>query len=231
MEESRRKSIKEWEIEERPREKMLLKGEKALTDAELLAILIGTGTRDKSAIDLAKELLTQANNDLNHLARTGMKAMMKIKGIGPAKAITLAAALELGRRKLINTALEQKFIKNSQEAANLLAPLLSDLPHEAFYVIYLSTNGKIIHHEQISSGGLAATIVEPRLIIRKALNWYAASLIVAHNHPSGNLTPSHADKKITSKLKQAADLFDIRLNDHLIITNNGYLSFADEGFL
>lgn len=225
------KSIKEWEVEERPREKMAQKGAKALTNAELLAILIGSGTRNKSAVDVAKELLELAHQDLSELARIGLKGMMDIKGIGQARAITLMAALELGRRKQINGALEKKSILSSREASDLLTPLLSDLPHEAFCVVYLNRSHKVLHYEQISTGGLSATVVDIRLIMKNALQWLASNLIIAHNHPSGNLKPSKQDEDITQKLKQAALFFDIHLSDHVIITANGYFSFADDGLI
>lgn len=225
------KSIKEWESEERPREKMMQKGVQALTNAELLAILIKEGTRQKSAVDLAKELLEKAHQDLNELARLGMKTMTEVKGIGPAKALTLLAALELGKRKQLEQALEKKSILSSKDAFSLLHPLLADLPHEAFVVIYLNTAHRVLHFEQISIGGLAATVVDVRLILKNALEWRASNLIISHNHPSGNLKASEQDKQITQKLKQAADFFDIKLSDHLIVTNGGYLSFADTGLL
>lgn len=226
-----KKTIKEWETEERPREKMMQKGVQALTNAELIAILFQNGTRNKSAVDLAKELLERFHQDLNELARTGMKSMMEVKGIGTAKAITLLAALELGRRKQLNNALEKKSILCSKDAAALLHPLLSDLPHEAFVVVYLNTAQKVLHYEQISAGGLAATVVDIRMILKNALQWLATNLIIAHNHPSGNLKASRQDEEITQKLKNAALLFDIRLTDHLIITADSYLSFSDLGIL
>lgn len=225
------KSIKEWESEERPREKMMQKGAGALTNAELIAILLQNGTRNKSAVDLAKELLANAHQDLSELARTGLKAMTEVKGIGMAKAITLMAALELGRRKQLSGALEKKSILNSKDAFRLLHPLLSDLPHEAFVVIYLNTAQKVLHYEQISVGGLSSTVVDVRMIMKNALQWRAANIILAHNHPSGNLKASRQDKLITEKLKQAAGFFDIHLADHLIITANSYLSFMDSGLL
>ncbi|HET8573876.1 MAG TPA: DNA repair protein RadC [Edaphocola sp.] len=225
------KSIKEWEWEDRPREKMMQKGAKALTNAELLAILIQKGTKNKSALDLAKTLLTHSHQDLNELARLGLKTMMTIKGIGQAKALTLMAALELGRRKQLYSAIEKKHILNSKDAAGLLAPLIADLPHEAFCVIYLNTANKVLHYEQISTGGLAATVVDIRMIMKNALQWLATGLIIAHNHPSGNLKPSRQDRQITQKLAEAGRLLDIKLNDHIIVSNNHYLSFADEGIL
>lgn len=228
---NQKKSIKDWETEDRPREKMMQKGTQALTNAELIAILLQNGTKNKSAVDLAKELLEKAHQDLNELARTGMKSMMEVKGIGSAKAITLMAALELGRRKQLNSALEKKSILSSKDAAALLHPILSDLPHEAFVVIYLNTAQKVLHYEKVSTGGLAATVVDVRLIMKNALQWLATGLIIAHNHPSGNLKASRQDEQITQKLKQAALLFDITLTDHVIITANGYLSFADSGLL
>lgn len=226
-----RKSIKKWEPEDRPREKMMQKGVQALTNAELLAILIQNGTKNKSALDLAKELLAYSHQELNELAKLGIKTIMTIKGIGQAKAIILIAALEIGRRKQLDSAIKKKHIRNSKDAAALLAPLISDLPHEAFCVIYLNTANKVLHYEQISTGGLAATIVDIRMIMKNALQWLASGLIIAHNHPSGNLRPSREDRQITQKLTEAAGLLDIKLNDHIIIGGNSYFSFVDEGIL
>jgi len=229
--EEERKSIKQWELEDRPREKMAQRGVQALTNAELLAILIQKGTKNKSALDLARELMAYSHQNLNELARMGIKTMMSIKGIGQAKAVTLMAALEIGRRKQLDSAIEKKQIRNSKDAADILRPLISDLPHEAFCVIYLNTANKILHYEQISNGGLAATVVDIRMIMKNALQWLATGVIIAHNHPSGNLRPSRQDRQITQKLREAVMLFDIRLNDHIIIGGNKYFSFADEGIL
>jgi DNA repair protein RadC len=224
-------SIKNWAEDERPREKMLQKGPATLTDAELLAILISSGTREKSALDLAREILAQAHNHLHELGRLGIMELKKTKGIGEARAITIAAALELGRRRQLAEGLQRATISSSKEAAEIATPLLQDLNHEAFCVMYLNQASRLIRHEIISSGGLTGTIADIRLILKNALLQNANRVIVAHNHPSGNLQPSGADKELTRKLKEAAELMDIKLIDHLIISAAGYLSFSDQGLI
>ena len=224
-------SIKNWAEDERPREKMLQKGASALTDAELLAILISSGTKEKSALDLAREVLAQAHNHLHELGKLSILELKKTKGIGEARAITIAAALELGRRRQTSEVIKRPTITSSEQAAEILMPQLQDLNHEAFCVMYLNQANRMITHEIISNGGMTGTIADIRIILKNALLHNANQLIIGHNHPSGNKQPSSADKELTRKLKEAASLMDIKLLDHLIISANGYLSMADEGII
>ncbi|MFA6056978.1 MAG: DNA repair protein RadC [Taibaiella sp.] len=224
-------SIKHWAEDDRPREKMLHKGYAALSDAELIAILIQSGTREKSAVDLAREILQLGNQNLTHLGKLTLKDFQKVKGIGEARAITLAAALELGRRRQIGEGMEQKEISSSRAAADILIPLMGDLAQEKFCVLCLSASNKLVHYEFVSSGGLTSTIVDPKLVFKIALQHMASRLIVAHNHPSGNMEPSTADKQITDKLKAGAKLLDMQLMDHIIIADKKHFSFADKGLL
>lgn len=223
--------IKSWAEDDRPREKLLSKGPSSLSDAELLAILIGSGTREKSAVDLARELLTLSNNNLNKLGKIGLVELQQVKGIGEARAITIAATMELGRRRQMEAALDQPKIDSAKAAAALLFPLLQDLNHEMFCVLYLNNANRLIKHEMISSGGLTATIVDVRMVLKNALLCQAAGLIVAHNHPSGNNKPSESDKTLTKKIAESAKLMDINLLDHIIIAGKEYVSFADSGLL
>jgi DNA repair protein RadC len=223
--------IKSWAEDDRPREKLLNKGASVLSDAELLAILVTGGTAKKSAVDLARELLAIANNNLNQFGKLGLNDLQQIKGIGEARAITIAAAMELGRRRQIGAVLDRQLIKGSEEATELLFPLLQDLSHEMFCVLYLNNAQFLIKHEFVSSGGLTATIADIRMILRNALLCNASKIIVAHNHPSGNKTASEADKKLTKKLKDAANQMDIQLVDHIIIAGKEYMSFADDGLI
>jgi DNA repair protein RadC len=230
-EQQKSNSIKHWAEDDRPREKMLHKGYVALSDAELIAILIQSGTREKSAVDLAREILQLGNQNLTHLGKLTLKDFQKVKGIGEARAITLAAALELGRRRQIGEGMEQKEIKGSRAAADILIPLMGDLVQEKFCVLCLSASNKLIHYEFVSSGGLTSTIVDPKLVFKIALQHMASRLIVAHNHPSGNMEPSAADLQITDKLKAGAKLLDMQLTDHIIIADKNHFSFADKGLL
>lgn len=223
--------IKSWAEDDRPREKLITKGASTLSDAELLGILIASGTREKSAVDLARELMALANNNLNQFGKLSIKELQQIKGIGEARAITIAAAMELGRRRQIGAALDKQFVKCAEDAADLLFPLLQDLQHEMFCVLYLNNAQLLIKHEFISSGGLTATVADIRMILKNALLCNAAKLIVAHNHPSGNKTPSDADKKLTKKLQEAAAQMDIQLVDHIIVAGKDFTSFANEGFI
>lgn len=228
--------IKEWSPEERPREKLLLKGPAALTDRELLAILIATGiagegANRKTALDLADDVLDAAHRHLHELGRLSVQELQKVKGIGEAKAITIAAALEIGRRRQINEALQRPALSSSAEAASILMPYLGDLNHETFIVLYLNHANKLLKQEKLSDGGMTGTVADVRIILKNALLYNASKMIVAHNHPSGNLQPSQADKVLTEKIKQAATLMDMQLLDHLIIANNTYLSLADEGLM
>lgn len=224
-------NILSWAEEDRPREKLLLKGKAALSDAELIAILIGSGTRSLSAVDVAKQILGQAANNLNELARFSVKDLKKIKGIGEAKAITIVSALELGRRRKGEEFIEKVKITCSNDIYQLIKPELMDLPKEEFWVILLNRANRLIKKEQISSGGISGTVADPKIIFKAALDQYASSLILVHNHPSGNLKPSQADINLTNKMKEAGKVLEIPVLDHLIFSDSGYLSFADEGML
>lgn len=224
-------SIKHWAEDDRPREKMLQKGYAALSDAELLAILIQSGTREKSAVDLAREVLQLGNQNLSSLGKLSLKDFQAIKGIGEARAISIAAALELGRRRQLSESMEQKIITTSRHAADILMPLMTDLPHEKFAIICLGRNSKLLHIAFVSSGGVAGTVVDTRIIFKIAIQHLTSYLIIAHNHPSGNLNPSEPDKRVTEKIKAGALLLEMKLMDHIIIGDNRYYSFADEGLL
>lgn len=226
------KSIKEWTPEDRPREKLAQKGPSALSNAELLAILINTGTPQRSALDIARELLSLSSDNLLELGKHSLQDIKKVKGLGEKKAVTLIAALELGKRRQLASAREIPVIKHSKDIFSLLIPYFMDKTTEEFYAVFLSQAGAVIHVEQISKGGMTSTVVDPRVVFRKALSLSGVSrLIVAHNHPSGNLTPSEADKHLTQKLKEAGKLLEIALLDHIIIAENKFYSFADEGIL
>ena len=224
-------SIKEWAKDDRPREKLLSKNPGALSDSELIAILIRSGTREHSAVELAKQVLKLGHNNLRELGKVSVQDLMKIKGIGQAKAITIAAALELGRRRQVALSLDKAVITNSREVIGYLQPRLRDLRHEVFGVVYLNNAGKVLHEEIISQGGLTGTVADPRLIFRKALELEAVKLILYHNHPSGSLHPSGQDVELTNKIREAARYLDIRLMDHIIVSEEGYFSFADKGLL
>lgn len=223
--------ILSWAEEDRPREKLLLKGKAALTDAELVAILIGSGTRDLSAVDLSKIILQKANNNLNELAKVSIKDLMKIKGIGEAKAISIAAALELGRRRKESEVVRRPRISSSRDAYEQIQPYLLDLPHEEFWLLLLNRANEVIRPVQVSQGGVSGTVADPKIIFKLAIECLASAIILAHNHPSGNLKPSEADKDLTRRLTSAGKLLEIPILDHLIFTDAGYLSFADEGLM
>lgn len=225
------KSIKNWAEDERPREKMLHKGAAALSDAELLGILIASGNREKSAIGLARDVLQLAGENIRQLGRLSIKELQKIKGIGEAKAICISAAMELGRRRQMAEGLDIPAITKSKDVLNIVLPLLQDLNHEAFCVLYLNTASKLIRHELISSGGLSATVADVRMILKNSLLYNASRLIVAHNHPSGNKQPSKSDIELTKKIAEAAEIMDIRLVDHIIVAGSDYCSLADEGLM
>lgn len=231
IEDSKPLNIREWSPEDRPREKLLLKGTSALSEAELVAILIGSGTTKTSAVELAKKVLLLSRNNLNELARLGVKDLMKIKGIGEAKAITIVAALELGRRRKAQDPDEKPKISSSQDAFNLLQGDLMDLPHEEFWVLLLNRMNKVVKTKRISEGGVSGTVADPKIIYKLALENLATGVIVAHNHPSGNLKPSQSDIDLTRKLKEAGKFLEVQLLDHLIIANRNYFSFADEGLI
>lgn len=224
-------SLKHRKEDEQPREKLMNKGASALSDAELLAILISSGTKERSAIDLARDILQQAHNNLHELGRLSLKELQRTKGIGEARAITIAAALELGRRRQVNEGLQRSSIHASNDAAQILIPHLRDLNHEVFCVLYLSQANKLLKQEIIGQGGITGTVADIRIILKNALLYNANQIVVAHNHPSGSLQPSEADKKLTRKLNESAMLMDITLLDHLIIANTQYFSFKDEGLL
>jgi len=221
--------IKSLAEEDRPREKLLQRGIDALTDAELIAILLGSGTTDKSAIQLAQEIL-KARGNLGALARCGVQELTHFKGVGPAKAITLVTAFELGRRKAQQQP-ERYKIGSSIDAARYLQPRLSDLEREVFYILCLNRNHEVIYEKELFRGGISATVIDPKLVFREAFNHVAAGIIVAHNHPSGNLKPSMADVRITQKLLEAGHHLELPVLDHLIISYRGYFSFADEGLM
>jgi len=219
--------INEWASDDRPREKLLNKGVASLSDAELIAILIGSGNRDESAVDLSKRILNAAQNNLDELGKHSIQDLMLFKGIGEAKAISIVAALEIGRRRNVSKALDKKKITSSATAFDILSPILSDKNKEEFWVIYLKKN-TVIGHEKISSGGLDASIVDIRLLMKRLLEKEATAFIIAHNHPSGNLQPSQSDKNLTTKIKEAASLLNINLLDHIIVAKQSYFSFVDE---
>ena len=223
--------IKQWAKDDRPREKLLLKGSENLSDSELLAILIHNGSKEKTAVDLGKEVLKLGKNNLNELGKLSVKDLMKIKGIGEAKAITIAAALELGRRRHASASLEKAVVTTSNDMANFLRSVLKDFRHEVFAVVFLNRANKVNHFEIISEGGITGTVADPRVILKKALEEDAVSIILSHNHPSGSLKPSRADEALTLKIKEAAKYFDIRVIDHIIVSEDGYYSFSDEGIL
>ena len=223
--------IPQWAEDDRPREKFLLKGKAALSDAELLAILLGSGSRNESAVQLAQRILSQSQQNLNELGKRTVVQLMEFKGIGEAKAITIAAALELGRRRRQEEVQERFKISSSKSVFEIMQPIIGELPHEEFWVLFLNNSNKILHKELMSKGGMTGTIVDIRLIFKSALEYKATSLILTHNHPSGKLQASDADKEITQRLKVAGQQLDILVLDHVIVTETGYLSFADEGIL
>ena len=224
-------SIKNWSDDDKPREKLVQKGKAILSDAELIAILIGSGSRNESAVELSKRILASVNNNLNELGRLSIKQLMQFKGIGEAKAVTIAAALEMGRRRRGEEAQKITKISSSKSVFELLQPRLGELEHEEFWIVYMNNSNKVLHTAQLSKGGITGTLVDVRLVMKRALELGALALILAHNHPSGTLKPSAADKEITKKLSIAAQALDIKVLDHLIITQKEYFSFADEGVL
>ena len=224
-------SIKEWAVEDRPREKMMAKGMRSLSEAELVAILIRSGNLDESAVEVARRLLASVNNNLNELGKKSINDLKKFKGIGEVKAITIMSALELGRRRKESEPDEKLKVVTSSDAAQIFKPLLADLPNEEFWVLLLNRNNLYIDKLMVSQGGLTGTIIDVRVILRMALENKACSIILCHNHPSGNLTPSEADKDITKKISEAGRQMDIPVLDHLIIGNDSYFSFADKGMI
>ncbi len=223
--------IKSWAEDDRPREKMILKGKSALSDAELIAILIGMGTKEHSAVDLAKIILKSVDYDLHLLTKLSISDLKKVKGIGEAKAVSIMAALELGRRRKDAEKPKRTFLNNSRATYEFLKPFLLDLRHEEFWLICLNRKMEVLKTVLISSGGMAATIVDPKVLFINALENMSDTLIFCHNHPSGALKPSQEDITLTKRLKDGAGLLDIRLSDHIIFTDSGYYSFADNGIL
>jgi DNA repair protein RadC len=224
-------TIKEWSPEDRPREKMLLKGKASLSDAELVAILLGSGTGSLSAVDVAKNILQHAGNNLHTLGRLTVKDLVRIRGIGEARAVTVVAALELGRRRKDSSPEERPKITGSKDAYELLNGDLQDLPHEEFWILLLNRANRVIKKCQISQGGVAGTVADPKIIFKLAIDELASGMIIAHNHPSGNLSASQADMQLTQRLREAGKLLEIQVLDHLILAGHKYFSFADEGLL
>ncbi|WP_283641411.1 RadC family protein [Mesonia mobilis] len=224
-------SIKNWAEGDRPREKLLQKGKMSLSDAELIAILIGSGSREESAVQLSKRILAASENKLNELGKLSVQQLTKFKGIGEAKAITIVAAMELGRRRRGEEAVQRKQITSADAVFEVMQPIIGDLGHEEFWILYLNNSNKILQKLQLSKGGMTGTLVDVRLAFKNALEVGATSVILAHNHPSGTLKPSEADKQLTRKLKLAGESLDIKVLDHLIVTQKSYFSFANEGIL
>jgi len=232
MEEYQKTSIRQWAIQDRPREKLIHKGISSLSDAELLAILIGSGSRKESAVDLSRKILMDSRNNLNELGKSTIESLQKrYHGVGEAKAITIVAALELGRRRQLSTPLQRPQIKKSEDVFSLMHPVLADLPHEEFWVLVLNQANRVMTRFNVSKGGISGTVIDVRLIMEKALYQHASSLILCHNHPSGNQKPSQPDISITKKLSDAGKILDIQVLDHVIIAENHYFSFADEGII
>jgi DNA repair protein RadC len=231
MEKYKKLSIKNWALEDRPREKLMYNGVKSLSSAELLAIIIGSGNRNQSAVELSKWILSHCNNDLNILAKKSIHDLKKINGIGEAKAISIISALELGRRQKAFQSKQKDKITCSRDAFEILSPFVENLGHEEFWVLFMNRANKIIEIKNVSSGGITGTVFDIRLVLKDALQLEAVNLILCHNHPSGNLDPSPADKDITLKSKDAAKLMNIEILDHLIIGENNYFSFADDGLI
>lgn len=221
--------ITNWSEDDKPREKLMLKGKAALSDAELIAILIGSGSRSESAVELSKRILKSVDNNLNALGKLSIAQLMLFKGIGEAKAISIIAAMELGRRRRTEDAIELTKVTSSKVVFEIMQPIIGELPHEEFWIVYLNNSNKILSKSQLSKGGITGTLVDVRIVFKSALEMGATALILCHNHPSGTLVPSDADKQITKKLKLAGDSLEIKVLDHLIITETDYFSFVDEG--
>ncbi|MBS7332963.1 MAG: DNA repair protein RadC [Weeksellaceae bacterium] len=226
-----KQSIKNWNEDDRPREKMALKGKSSLSDAELLAIIMGSGNREESAVELAKRILQTVNNNWNELAKYSITDLCKFKGVGEAKAISIITALEIGRRRNTQEVLERAKITSSYDAATILQQQIGDLPTEEFWVMFLNQGNRIIKTEQISRGGITQTSVDVRIVFKRAIELMATAIILSHNHPSGNLNPSESDKNLTRKFSEAAKYLDLQVLDHIIVTQKSYFSFADEGFM
>lgn len=224
-------SIRNWAEDERPREKLLLKGKSALSDAELLAILISSGSKEESAVDLCKRILNSVKNNLVELSKLDVKSLSKFKGIGEAKALSVVAALELGRRRRAADPLQKPSISTSRDAYEIVQSLVGESQYEQFWILLLNRANKVIRKENISDGGTTGTVADPKRIFKIAVDYNACYIILAHNHPSGNLSPSEDDIKLTRKIQQSGDLLDIKILDHIIAGDNNYFSFADEGMM
>jgi DNA repair protein RadC len=224
-------SIKDWSESDRPREKLNFHGKETLTNSELLAILIGSGNRTESAVALCKRILASVDNNLNALGKLSVAQLQEFKGIGEAKAISIVAGLELGRRRRTDNHVNLNVISSSKSVFELMQPKLGELQHEEFWVLFLNNSNKVIQQQQLSKGGITGTLVDIRLLMKKALEISATAIIICHNHPSGTLKISDADKHITEKIKQAGSSLDIKLLDHVVITENSYVSLADDGIL
>ena len=220
--------INQWAEDDRPREKFLLKGKSTLSDSELLAILIGSGSRNESAVQLCQRILAASENNLSTLGKMSIAQLIQFKGIGEAKAISIAAALELGRRRRSEEAVELKKITSSKAVFDIMQPVIGELPHEEFWVLYLNNSNKVIYKAQLSKGGITGTVVDIRIIFKLAFEQNATAIILTHNHPSGKLMASDADLQITKRIKEAGKTLEIQVLDHIIITENGYFSFQDE---
>ncbi|MFW6043548.1 MAG: RadC family protein [Marinilabiliaceae bacterium] len=232
MESYQKLGIRQLAVEDRPREKLLNKGISSLSDAELLAILIGSGSRKESAVDLARKILADVQHNLHELGKATIESLQKrYHGVGEAKAITIVAAMELGRRRQTTAPAERPQVRKSEDVFSIMQPVLADLPHEEFWVLVLNQANKVINRFNVSKGGISGTVIDVRIIMEKALYQHASSLILCHNHPSGNSQPSKADTDITRKLKEAGKILDIRVLDHVIVAENRYFSFADEGLM
>ena len=231
MGEYKKLNIKDWAVEDRPREKLLSKGSRSLSDAELIAILIGSGNIEETAVELSRRILASADNNINELGRKSIDFLIKFQGIGEAKAVTIAAALELGKRRKEADVFNKKQITSSKDAAEYFQPMLGDLNHEEFWILLLNRGNRIIDSFMVSQGGISGTVIDVRLILKNALDKMASAIILCHNHPSGTMQASNADLNITRKIKSAAEIMDISVLDHIIIGQNNYLSLADEGML
>ncbi len=231
MHQNKKTSIKDWATDDRPREKLLRKGIESLSDAELIAILICSGNRNESAVELSKRILSDTQNNLNELAKLSVNDLQKYKGIGEAKAISIVAALELGKRRKISEVIEKKQITSSKDVSDIFGQKLGDLPYEEFWLLILNRANKIIELKKISAGGVSGTVTDVKIILKAAIEKTASGIIVCHNHPSGNIKPSNSDINLTKKLKNACELVDIPLLDHIIVSFSDYFSFADEGML
>lgn len=223
--------IRSWSEDDRPREKLITKGRAALSDAELLAIVIGSGSRNETAVGLSQRILSQSGNNLNQLGKLSLQQLLVFKGIGQAKAVSIVAAMELGRRRKTEDLVELEKIASSKTVFQIMQPIIGELPHEEFWILYLNNSNKVIYKTQLSKGGITGTVVDVRLAFKIALEYNSTGMILCHNHPSGTLIASDADKQITKKLKTGGENLDIKVLDHLIITEKNYFSFADEGIL